>query len=77
VRGEAAPDLVIDLSALEGRRELEPVLARYVEAIQSRRGDYNGRVLTVRAADLDMLAAILAASPAELRSRLASVGIVR
>ena len=76
-RGDVAPDLVIDLSALEGRRELEPVLARYVEAIQSRRGDYNGRVLTVRAADLDMLAAILAASPAELRTRLSSVGIVR
>lgn len=76
-RGEVAPDLVIDLTALEGRRELEPVLARYVEAIQSRRGDYNGRVLTVRSADLDMLAAILAASPGELRTRLSSVGIVR
>lgn len=75
--GDQPPELIIDLSALESRRDLEPVLARYVEAIQSRRGDYNGRVLTVRAADLDMLAAILSASPIELRTRLTAMGIVR
>lgn len=74
---EAAPELVIDLVALEARREAEPALTRYAEAIQSRRGDYNGRVLTVRAADLEMLAAVLSASPDELRSRLAASGIVR
>ncbi|MCC5949182.1 MAG: transcriptional regulator [Nitriliruptoraceae bacterium] len=75
--GEQPPELIIDLNALESRRDLEPVLARYVEAIQSRRGDYNGRVLTVRSADLDMLAAILSASPGELRGRLSAMGIVR
>ena len=74
---EAAPELVIDLVALEARRDTEPALARYAEAIQSRRGDYNGRVFTVRAGDLEMLAAVLAASPEELRSRLAATGIVR
>lgn len=74
---EALPEIVIDLVALEARRDAEPALVRYAEAIQSRRGDYNGRVLTVRADDLDMLAAVLAASPEELRSRLASAGIVR
>ena len=74
---EAPPELVIDLVALEARRDAEPALLRYAEAIQSRRGDYNGRVLTVRAGDLEMLAAVLAASPDELRERLAATGIVR
>jgi transcriptional regulator with XRE-family HTH domain len=74
---DAPPELVIDLVALEAQRDAEPALVRYAEAIQSRRGDYNGRVLTVRAADLEMLAAVLAASPDELRARLAESGIVR
>lgn len=74
---DSGPELVIDLVALESRRGQEPALRRYVEAIQSRRGDYNGRVLTVRASDLELLAAVLDASPEELRSRLAAAGLVR
>ncbi len=74
---DAGPELVIDLVALESRRAEEPALRRYVDAIQARRGDYNGRVLTVRASDLDLLAAVLESSPDELRVRLASAGIVR
>jgi transcriptional regulator with XRE-family HTH domain len=70
-------DVVIDLVALEEHREDEPVLARYVESIQARRGDYNGRVLTVRASDLATLAAVLDREPDELHQRLSSVGIVR
>jgi transcriptional regulator with XRE-family HTH domain len=71
------PDLVIDLVALEEHRDDEPALRRYVESIQARRGDYNGRVLTVRSSDLDMLAAVLDASSRDLRGRLAEAGIVR
>jgi transcriptional regulator with XRE-family HTH domain len=71
------PDITIDLAALERRREFEPALARYVRSLQHRRGDYNGRVLTVRSTDFDMLAAVLDASPQELRARLRSSGIVR
>ena len=77
VAEDQGPELVLDLIALETRGQDEPALRRYVEAIQARRGDYNGRVLTVRASDLDMLAAVLDAAPAELRGRLAAAGIVR
>ncbi len=70
-------DPIVDLSALERHREDEPVVFRYVSALQSRRGDYNGRVLTVRKADLDTLAAVLDAVPAVLRDRLAAAGILR
>ncbi len=74
---DAGPELVIDLVALESHRAEEPALRRYVDAIQARRGDYNGRVLTVRSSDLDLLAAVLESSPDDLRVRLASTGIVR
>jgi hypothetical protein len=53
------------------------VLARYVDAIKARRGDYNGRVLTVRASDLETLAAVLGAEPEHLHERLSGVGILR
>lgn len=74
---DRGPELVIDLVALERERELEPAVRRYASAIQARRGDYNGRVLTVRHADLELLAAVLDASPEELRSRLTAAGVVR
>ena len=71
------PDVVIDLVALEQRADDEPALRRYVEAIQARRGDYNGRVLTIRSADLATLAAVMDATPEALHDRLADEGIVR
>ena len=74
-RGDVG-DVVIDLVALE-EKETEPAVRRYIESIQARRGDYNGRVLTVRSSDLDTLAAVLDASPEDLRRRLAQEGIVR
>ena len=78
-RGERSdePDVVIDLVALEQRGGDEPALRRYVETIQARRGDYNGRVLTIRSADLATLAAVLDATPEQLHERLAHAGIVR
>jgi transcriptional regulator with XRE-family HTH domain len=81
-RGEddvATPEieLVIDLAALERERDQLPTLARYVESIQAKRGDYNGQVLTVRSADLETLAAVLDESPVDLRERLTAAGIVR
>lgn len=69
--------VVLDLVALERHREREPELLRYAETIQARRGDRNGRVLTVRASDLQTLAAVLASSPEALRQRLEASGIVR
>jgi transcriptional regulator with XRE-family HTH domain len=75
-RSEGA-HVVLDLVELERHRDDEPELVRYAETIQARRGDRNGRVLTVRAADLQTLAAVLAASPEQLRERLVASGIVR
>jgi transcriptional regulator with XRE-family HTH domain len=75
-RSEGA-HIVLDLVELERHRDDEPELVRYAETIQARRGDRNGRVLTVRAADLQTLAAVLAASPEQLRERLVASGIVR
>lgn len=74
---DRGPELVIDLTALEQETELEPAVRRYAAAIQARRGDYNGQVLTVRGGDLELLAAVLDAAPDELRSRLSAVGVVR
>ncbi len=74
---DRGPELVIDLAALERETELEPAVRRYAAAIQARRGDYNGRVLTVRSGDLELLAAVLDAAPDELRERLSDVGVVR
>lgn len=72
----SSTEVVIDLAALERSRERRPTLARYVESIQAKRGDYNGQVLTVRSTDLDTLAAVLDASPDDLRDELSADGIV-
>ena len=58
-RRSGADKLVIDLVALEQRREaeLEPI-RNYLDAIKLRRGDYNGRVLTVRGTDVWAMAAM-------------------
>ena len=81
-RGPRAEDftgeqVVLDLTVLERRREDEVLVARYADSIKARRGDYNGQVLTVRAADLETLAAVMETSPTALRSRLTNAGIVR
>lgn len=70
--------LSIDLSRLETRDlpEGEPV-GRFVEAVKVRRGDYNGRVITIRDDDVRALAAILACTPAELQQRLERAGVAR
>lgn len=51
-------------------------LARFVASIQARRGDYNGRVLTIRQSDLETLALLYDRSPAETLSHLISWGVV-
>ncbi|MEX1163697.1 MAG: helix-turn-helix domain-containing protein [Nitriliruptor sp.] len=75
VAGHDEVRVVIDLASLERHRGQEPALARFVEAIRVRRGDF-GRVLTVRSADLDTLALVDEASPDQLRDRLSEAGIV-
>jgi len=81
--GEAASEaatapLCIDLEALEARREPEArTLGRYLSLIQMQRGDFNGKVLTIRRDDLRVLAAILDQSPGGLVARLTALGLRR
>ncbi len=77
VAAEPAPRLVIDLeqlSTVPGDRSAP--LARYAKTIQSQRGDYNGRVLSIRAEDLRSLAVIYDASPSALTEQLISWGVL-
>jgi transcriptional regulator with XRE-family HTH domain len=68
----------IDLEALEARREPEAqTLGRYLSLIQMQRGDFNGKVLTIRRDDVRVLAAILDQSPGGLIERLDDLGLRR
>jgi hypothetical protein len=51
-------------------------LARYTATIQSQRGDYNGRVLSIRQEDLRSLAVIYDETPSQLTERLISWGVL-
>ena len=68
----------IDLEALEARSEPEAqTLNRYLSLIQTQRGDFNGKVLTIRRDDVRVLAAILDQSPGGLIERLDDLGLRR
>lgn len=55
--------------------EREP-LKRFATAIQVQRGDYNGRVLTIREDDLMALALLYQTTPDELSRRLGGWGLL-
>jgi transcriptional regulator with XRE-family HTH domain len=68
----------IDLEALEARAEPEAqTLGRYLSLIQMQRGDFNGKMLTIRRDDVRVLAAILDQSPVGLIERLDTLGLRR
>src|SRR6516225_6336318 len=72
-----SPKLVIDLERMSQLpREKAGPLARYVATIQSQRGDYNGRVLSIRQEDLRSLAVIYDKSPADLTEELIGWGVL-
>jgi transcriptional regulator with XRE-family HTH domain len=74
---EQAPRIIIDLERLQtvpGDRAAP--LARYAATIQSQRGDYNGRVLSIRHEDLRSLAVIYDASPTQLTEQLITWGVL-
>src|SRR5215218_7351237 len=63
--------MIIDLVALEGIDAPEKdLLRRYLGMIQVQRQDFNGRVLTIRAEDVKVLALMLEATPVSLQRRL-------
>jgi transcriptional regulator with XRE-family HTH domain len=72
-----APKLVIDLERMaQLPKDKAGPLSRYVATIQSQRGDYNGRVLSIRQEDLRSLAVIYDKTPADLTEELISWGIL-
>jgi transcriptional regulator with XRE-family HTH domain len=74
---EATAKLVIDLEQLSHvPQEQSAPLARYAATIQSQRGDYNGRVLSIRHEDLRSLAVIYDASPGALTEQLIQWGVL-
>jgi transcriptional regulator with XRE-family HTH domain len=76
-RGEAAGKIVLDLERLyQLNAEDLTYVARYARAIQQQRGDYNGRVLSIRADDLRALAIVYDSSPDGLVERLTEHGVL-
>lgn len=77
----AAPEpparLVIDLEKLSAvpAEDAKP-LSRYAQAIQSQRGDYNGRILSIRFEDLRSLAVIYNRTPHDLAEQMIDWGVL-
>lgn len=66
----------IDLQKLPGIEAPEkPILGRYVTMIQMARGDFNGKILTVREEDVRTLAAVLETTPEGFTARLDDLGL--
>jgi transcriptional regulator with XRE-family HTH domain len=75
---EAAPKLVLDLERLaEIQTEEAAPLSRFTATIQAQRGDYNGRVLSIRQDDLRTLAVIYGEAPSQIAERMLSWGVLR
>ena len=75
---EASAKIIIDLEQLSHvPAEQSAPLARYAATIQSQRGDYNGRVLSIRHEDLRSLAVIYDASPGALTEQLIQWGVLQ
>ena len=68
--------VTIDLVRLEGLGTPEAqVLGRYLGMIQVQRGDFNGRMLTVRRDDLRAIACLLDVNPDTARGKLDELGL--
>jgi hypothetical protein len=72
--------VVLDLTRLTGAHLPESVyepLIRYATTIQVQRGDYNGRMLSLRRDDVQALAIVLGREPEALLGELSDHGLVR
>jgi transcriptional regulator with XRE-family HTH domain len=67
---EQTDRLAVDLIQLEALADQYQTLARYVRRIQQERGDYNGRILTLRNDDLHMVATAEGSNPDALLQEL-------
>lgn len=67
----------LDLTAIERLEGPEAeMLSRYLRMIQVQRGDFNGRVLTVRRDDLRAIACILDVTPELVTARLDALNLI-
>lgn len=75
--GGAIPSKIrIDLQRLDATQAPEkPTLKRYLDAVQMQRGDFNGKVLTIRNSDLQVIASVLDLSPETLYGKIEELGI--
>jgi transcriptional regulator with XRE-family HTH domain len=72
--------VTVDVSALEALGDRVPeaaILRRYVSQIIVQRGDFNGRVITVRAEDVRALARVFGWDDGRMRRRLDELGLLR
>jgi transcriptional regulator with XRE-family HTH domain len=70
--------LCIDLQTLGLSEEPEArTLESFVALLQVQRGDFAGKMLTIRREDIRVLAAVLDHSPEELLARLSALGLRR
>jgi transcriptional regulator with XRE-family HTH domain len=77
IQFEFAGKIVLDLEKLYDYEKDEFAnVAKYARAIQHQRGDYNGRVLSIRASDLQSLAIVYDEAPADLIDRLTDAGML-
>jgi hypothetical protein len=76
-RADSANKIVLDLEKLYDHSNDDlAYVAKYARAIQQQRGDYNGRVLSIRADDLRALAIVYDLSPTGLVERLTEAGVL-
>lgn len=77
-RLDGAGKVVIDLEALTRLQAQENVgpLLRLARSIQQQRGDYNGKVLSIRGDDLRAMAIVYDMSPAALVEQLDDWGVI-
>ena len=75
---EAPPKLVLDLERIHAIDFADTApLTRFASTIQAQRGDYNGKVLSIRQEDLLTLAVIYDEPPSQLADRLIDWGVLR
>ena len=74
--GDKGDRVTVDLVALENAGPEFGTLLRYVRRIQQERGDYNGRMLTLRIDDLRTVATAEGDDPESLLERLREVELV-
>lgn len=66
----------IDLQRLgEVEAPEKPTLQRYLNLVQMQRGDFNGKILTIRSDDLRAIASVLDLSPETLHAKIGALGL--